>query len=59
MLGDVILVNGAPWPELRVARARYRLRLCNASNARAYELSTGGRWCGSGATAGCWRRPGR
>jgi spore coat protein A len=42
VLGDVILVNGAPWPELRVARARYRLRLLNASNARAYELSTGG-----------------
>ncbi|SEG79642.1 spore coat protein A [Nonomuraea solani] len=42
VLGDVILVNGAPWPELRVARARYRLRLCNASNARAYELATGG-----------------
>ncbi|WP_308250593.1 multicopper oxidase family protein, partial [Nonomuraea rhizosphaerae] len=42
VLGDVILVNGAPWPELRVARARYRLRLLNASNARTYELSTGG-----------------
>ncbi|MGN9837307.1 multicopper oxidase family protein [Nonomuraea sp. H19] len=42
VLGDVILVNGAPWPELRVARARYRLRLCNGSNARTYELATGG-----------------
>ncbi|MCK2214098.1 multicopper oxidase family protein [Actinomadura sp. ATCC 31491] len=42
VLGDVILVNGAPWPELRVARTRYRLRLCNGSNARAYELTTGG-----------------
>jgi spore coat protein A len=42
VLGDVITVNGAPWPELRVARARYRLRLCNASNARVYELATGG-----------------
>ncbi|MEU4570935.1 multicopper oxidase family protein [Nonomuraea sp. NPDC023979] len=42
VLGDVILVNGAPWPELRVARARYRFRLLNASNARTYELSTGG-----------------
>jgi FtsP/CotA-like multicopper oxidase with cupredoxin domain len=44
VLGDVILVNGAPWPELRVARGRYRLRLVNASNARPYELalSTGG-----------------
>ncbi|TMR24156.1 multicopper oxidase family protein [Nonomuraea turkmeniaca] len=42
VLGDVILVNGAPWPESRVARARYRLRLCNGSNARTYELATGG-----------------
>ncbi|MEU7863774.1 multicopper oxidase family protein [Nonomuraea sp. NPDC049141] len=44
VLGDVILVNGAPWPQLRVARARYRLRLLNASNARTYELalSSGG-----------------
>jgi FtsP/CotA-like multicopper oxidase with cupredoxin domain len=38
VLGDVILVNGAPWPVLRVARAKYRLRLLNASNARRYRL---------------------
>ncbi|WP_062347536.1 multicopper oxidase family protein [Herbidospora yilanensis] len=42
VLGDVTLVNGAPWPVLKVARARYRLRVVNASNARPYELSTGG-----------------
>ena len=39
VLGDVILVNGAPWPVLEVAAARYRLRLLNASNARRYRLS--------------------
>jgi FtsP/CotA-like multicopper oxidase with cupredoxin domain len=39
VLGDVILVNGAPWPQLRVERARYRLRLLNGSNARTYELA--------------------
>ncbi|MFE3448670.1 multicopper oxidase family protein [Nonomuraea sp. NPDC059194] len=39
VLGDVILVNGAAWPELRVDRARYRLRLLNGSNARTYELA--------------------
>ncbi|MEV6864152.1 multicopper oxidase family protein [Streptosporangium subroseum] len=39
VLGDVILVNGAPWPQLRVERARYRFRLLNGSNARPYELS--------------------
>jgi spore coat protein A len=38
VLGDVILVNGAPWPVLRVDRAKYRLRLLNASNARRYRL---------------------
>jgi spore coat protein A len=37
--GDVILVNGAPWPELEVDAARYRFRLLNASNSRRYELA--------------------
>lgn len=38
VLGDVILVNGAPWPEAEVDAAQYRLRLLNASNARRYTL---------------------
>jgi FtsP/CotA-like multicopper oxidase with cupredoxin domain len=38
VLGDVILVNGAPWPVAHVDPARYRLRLLNASNARRYRL---------------------
>ncbi|MDQ3714743.1 MAG: multicopper oxidase domain-containing protein [Actinomycetota bacterium] len=38
VLGDVILVNGAPWPVLDVDAARCRLRLLNASNARRYDL---------------------
>lgn len=38
VLGDVVLVNGAPWPVLPVQRQRYRLRLLNASNARRYRL---------------------
>ncbi|OBJ24899.1 multicopper oxidase family protein [Mycobacterium sp. 1245801.1] len=38
VLGDVILVNGAPWPVLETDPARYRLRLLNASNARRYRL---------------------
>ncbi|MFI9359509.1 multicopper oxidase family protein [Kitasatospora sp. NPDC053057] len=38
VLGDVILVNGAPWPRLDVDRAHYRLRLLNGSNARLYRL---------------------
>jgi FtsP/CotA-like multicopper oxidase with cupredoxin domain len=38
VLGDVILVNGAPSPVAEVSRLRYRLRLLNASNARRYNL---------------------
>ncbi|MFE7526385.1 multicopper oxidase family protein [Kitasatospora sp. NPDC057542] len=38
VLGDVILVNGAPWPVHETDAARHRLRLLNASNARHYEL---------------------
>ncbi|MFF9454111.1 multicopper oxidase family protein [Streptomyces flaveolus] len=38
VLGDVILVNGAPWPIHEVDAVRHRLRLLNASNARHYEL---------------------
>ncbi|MFG2004053.1 multicopper oxidase domain-containing protein [Spirillospora sp. NPDC048911] len=38
VLGDVILVNGAPWPVHEVDAARYRLRVLNASNARHYGL---------------------
>ena len=38
VLGDVILVNGAPWPELEVDAARYRFRILNSSNARRYQL---------------------
>jgi spore coat protein A len=39
VLGDVILVNGVPWPLAEVAAVRYRLRLLNASNARHYRVA--------------------
>ncbi|MGW3202434.1 multicopper oxidase family protein [Streptomyces sp. NPDC001118] len=39
VLGDVQLVNGAPWPETEVSTTRHRLRLLNASNARRYHLA--------------------
>jgi FtsP/CotA-like multicopper oxidase with cupredoxin domain len=39
VLGDVVLVNGAPWPVLEVDAAQYRLRILNASNARRYRLA--------------------
>jgi spore coat protein A, manganese oxidase len=38
VLGDVVLVNGAPWPFLEVSATRYRFRILNASNARRYQL---------------------
>jgi len=38
VLGDVVLVNGAPWPVLETDPARYRFRVLNASNARRYRL---------------------
>ena len=39
VLGDTILVNGAPWPVLDVTNTRYRFRILNASNARRYRLT--------------------
>ena len=41
--GDVILVNGRPWPRMKVERRKYRFRLLNASVSRGYRLrlSTG------------------
>lgn len=39
VMGDVILVNGAPWPVMNVDTARYRFRILNASNARTYQLA--------------------
>ena len=39
VIGDVTLVNGAPWPVHEVDAVRYRLRILNASNARRYELA--------------------
>ncbi|MFC8943691.1 multicopper oxidase family protein, partial [Streptomyces griseoincarnatus] len=63
VLGDVVLVNGAPWPALDVARARYRLRFLNASNARRYRLeldpqpSDGGALVQVGSDGGLLARP--
>ncbi len=37
--GDVILVNGAPFPVLEVERRPYRFRLLNASLSRTYQLA--------------------
>jgi spore coat protein A len=39
VMGDVILVNGAPWPTLTVGAGRYRFRILNAANARTFQLA--------------------
>lgn len=39
--GDVVVVNGSPWPYLTVEPRRYRFRVVDGSNARFYNLSFG------------------
>jgi FtsP/CotA-like multicopper oxidase with cupredoxin domain len=39
--GDVILVNGRPWPTMKVQRRIYRFRVLNASIARSYRFHLG------------------
>ena len=36
LFGDVILVNGRPWPVMKVERRKYRFRILNASVSRTY-----------------------
>lgn len=37
--GDVLLVNGVPWPRFQVAARRYRFRILNASSTRDYAIA--------------------
>ena len=37
--GDVILVNGVPWPKMEVEPRKYRFRFLNASVSRSYDMS--------------------
>ena len=37
VFGDVILVNGRPWPVMKVERRKYRFRILNASVSRTYK----------------------
>jgi FtsP/CotA-like multicopper oxidase with cupredoxin domain len=39
LYGDVILVNGKPWPAMPVERRKYRFRILNASISRSYDLA--------------------
>ncbi|NMG06088.1 multicopper oxidase family protein [Brasilonema sp. UFV-L1] len=38
LMGDVITVNGVPWPRMEVANRKYRFRVLNASISRSYKL---------------------
>ena len=38
--GDVILVNGRPWPVMKVKKRIYRFRFLNASLSRSYRPIT-------------------
>jgi FtsP/CotA-like multicopper oxidase with cupredoxin domain len=39
LFGDVILVNGRPWPLMEVEQRKYRFRILNASISRSYGLT--------------------
>ncbi len=58
-LGDTILVNGAPYPYLKVSNNRYRFRILNGSNARVYNLvlSNGARFIQIGSDGGLLQAP--
>ncbi|MGH2458883.1 MAG: multicopper oxidase family protein [Chloroflexota bacterium] len=36
--GDVLLVNGVPWPRFEVANRKYRFRILNGSNSTIFKL---------------------
>jgi spore coat protein A, manganese oxidase len=38
-LGDVVLVNGVPWPRMSVSTRKYRLRVVNGTNASPLRLA--------------------
>lgn len=42
-VGNVILINGVPWPRFHVAPRRYRFRILNASGSTTYRLGLSSR----------------
>jgi len=59
LMGDVITVNGVPWPRMEVANRKYRFRVLNASISRSYRLalSTGDDLIVIGADGGLMPAP--
>ncbi|MCL6751173.1 multicopper oxidase domain-containing protein, partial [Nostoc sp. CCCryo 231-06] len=58
-MGDIILVNGVPWPKMQVANRKYRFRVLNGSVSRSYDLalSTGEPLIVIGTDAGLMSAP--
>jgi FtsP/CotA-like multicopper oxidase with cupredoxin domain len=61
LFGDVVLVNGVPWPRLQVEPRRYLFRILNASLSRGYRLrlSNGAPMTVVGTDAGLMQNPQR
>ena len=59
LMGEVITVNGVPWPRMEVANRKYRFRVLNASISRSYKLalSTGDDLIVIGTDAGLMSAP--
>ncbi len=59
LMGEVITVNGVPWPRMEVANRKYRFRVLNASISRSYKLalSTGDDLIAIGTDAGLMSAP--
>lgn len=59
LMGDVITVNGVPWPRMEVANRKYRFRVLNTSVSRSYKLalSTGNDLIVIGTDAGLMSAP--
>jgi spore coat protein A, manganese oxidase len=43
VLGNVLLVNGKPWPRMDVAAGKYRFRILNGANARVFQVALSNR----------------
>ena len=57
--GDVILVNGVPWPSMPVEARKYRFRILNASISRSYawRLSNGAPFTVFATDGGLMKKP--
>jgi spore coat protein A, manganese oxidase len=57
--GDVNLVNGRPWPLMKVARRKYRFRILNASMSRSFniEMDSGDNFTVIGSDGGLMPTP--